>query len=73
MASVCTAEVVRLMNKAAHVRPRFAKSCNIPDWPRGGHIYPRKLAKNVLHLSVIVRVKVVHSNFRNKLINSNNI
>ena len=73
MASVCAAEVVRIMNKAAHVLPRIAKTCNTPDLSRGGHMYPRKLAENVLHLSVIGRVKGVHSNFRSELIDSNNI
>ena len=70
---VCTAEAVRLMNKAAHVRPRFAKARGTADWPRGGHEYSRKLSENVLHLSVIGIVKGVHSNFRSELIDSNNI
>jgi hypothetical protein len=43
------------------------------DGPRREHVYPRKLAENVLHLSVIGRLKGVHSNFRSELIDSNNI
>jgi len=63
---MCTAEAVRLMNKAVHVRPRFAKTCDTADWPRGGQAFARKLSENVLHLSV----KGVHSNFRSELLDS---
>ena len=58
------AEAVCLIKSSS----RLPKDCQglwySTDRPRGGHMYPRKVAKNVLHVLVIRKVKGVKASFR---------